>query len=225
MFEMALDPYKINVDSSGLWIKRAGQTVAEAMVLAAGRLLDIEFNEIKSGYRLRYNRGLVFVDIFLFDSLSSGAGYCSSLAEQTSKLLKETEKILDFCPQRCDSACHECLQHFWNQRVHTQLDRYAGLELLRWCKNSTMASPLTYRQQDDLLKPLGLLSPRYRIVRDGTNHYVECNGKKTRIYVYPAMWNFHSSSIPKGTIAVSDKEIKYALPTVDAKIRDTVEKE
>lgn len=225
VFEMALDPYKINVDSSGLWIKRAGQTVAEAMVLAAGRLLDIEFNEIKSGYRLRYNRGLVFVDVFLFDSLSSGAGYCSSLAEQTSKLLKETEKILDFCPQRCDSACHECLQHFWNQRVHTQLDRYAGLELLRWCKNSTMASPLTYRQQDDLLKPLGLLSPRYRIVRDGTNHYVECNGKKTRIYVYPAMWNEHSHSIPKGVIAVSDKQIKYALPTVDAKIRDIVEKE
>ena len=73
-----------------------------------------------------------------------------------------------------------------------------------------MASPLTYRQQDDLLKPLGLLSPRYRIVRDATNHYVECNGKKTRIYVYPAMWNSHSNSIPKGTIAVSDKEIKYA---------------
>jgi hypothetical protein len=39
------------------------------------------------------------------------------------------------------------------------------------------------------------------------------------------MWNSHSSSIPKGVIAVSDKQIKYALPTVDAKIRDIVEKE
>lgn len=75
------------------------------------------------------------------------------------------------------------------------------------------------------LNRLDRLSPRYHIVGDGANHYVECNGKKTRIYVYPAMWNEHSHSIPKGVIAVSDKQIKYALPTVDAKIRDIVEKE
>jgi hypothetical protein len=180
------------------------------MVLAAGRILDIEFNEIKSGYRIRYdyNKRLVYVDVFLFDSLSSGAGYCATLSEQTSKLLKETEKVLEYCPKMCDSACHDCLQHFWNQRVHTQLDRFAGLELLKWCKNSALAAPLTYRQQDELLKPLGRLSPRYQISRDGTNHYVESNGKKTRIYVYPAMWNKYSKSIPQGTIAVSDRSIK-----------------
>ena len=49
--------------------------------------------------------------------------------------------------------------------------------------------------------------------------------KLYKIYVYLTMWNEHSHSIPKGVIAVSDKQIKYALPTVDAKIRDIVEKE
>ena len=227
VFEMALDSYKINTDPSGLWIKQAGQTVAEAMVLAAGRILDIEFNEIKSGYRIRYDysNNLVYVDVFLFDSLSSGAGYCSALSEQTTKLLKETERILDFCPQNCDSACHDCLQHFWNQRVHTQLDRFAGLNLLKWCKDSSMANSLTYSQQEELLKPLKWLSPRYRVVGDGTNHYVEYNGKKTKIYVYPAMWNKRLSCIPQNAIAISDKQIKYALPQVDAIIRETVEKE
>lgn len=225
VFEMALDPYKVNTETAGLWIKRAGQSVAEAMVLAAGRILDIEFNEIKSGYRIRYdyNKRLVYVDVFLFDSLSSGAGYCATLSEQTSRLLKETEKVLEYCPNKCDSACHDCLQHFWNQRVHTQLDRFAGLELLKWCKNSALAAPLTYRQQDELLKPLGRLSPRYQISRDGTNHYVECNGQKIRIYVYPAMWNKYSKSIPQDAIAISDKSIKYALPQVDAIIRERIE--
>ncbi len=156
-----------------------------------------------------------YVDIFLFDSLSSGAGYCSTLSEQTSMLLQETEKVLEYCPNHCDSACHECLQHFWNQRVHTQLDRYAGLELLKWSKDSTMAPSLSYKQQDALLKPLGSLSPRYTIVGDRTSHYVEHNGIKTRIYVYPAMWQEHYHTIPKDAIAVSDKQIKYALPQVD----------
>ncbi len=227
VFEIALDRFKIDTALGGLWIRRAGQTVAEAMVLAAGRLLDIEFNEIKSGYRIRYNgeTHTTYVDIFLFDSLSSGAGYCSTLSEQTSMLLQETEKVLEYCPNHCDSACHDCLQHFWNQRVHTQLDRYAGLELLKWSKDSTMAHPLSYKQQDALLKPLGSLSPRYTIVGDRTNHYVEHNGIKTRIYVYPAMWQEHYHTIPKDAIAISDKQIKYALPQVDAIIRKAVEKE
>lgn len=224
VFEMALNPSRINTDPSGLWIHRAGQTVAEAMVLAAGRILDIEFNEIKSGYRIRYDysNNVVHIDIFLFDSLSSGAGYCAALSDQTTKLLTETENVLAFCPKECDSACHDCLQHYWNQRVHTKLDRYAGLELLKWCKDSSMAAPLDFKLQDQLLNPLRLLNAKYSISCDGENHFVDYNGHKNRIYVYPAMWNKRSEYLPPNSITISDKLIKYNLPQADAEIRDAI---
>ena len=130
--------------------------MAEAMTLAGGRLLDIEFNEIRSGYRLRYDNAQekAFVDVFLFDSLSSGAGYCSALADRTEELMAEIRNVLSECPAKCDSACHECLMHFWNQRVQNNLDRFAALQLLDWCQQSVLPAPLSYEDQEKLLAPL-----------------------------------------------------------------------
>ena len=221
VYEIALDSEKINVEAGGLWICRAGQTLAEAMTLAGGRLLDIEFNEIKSGYRLRYSpdKHIAYVDVFLFDSLSSGAGYCSALAERTSELMKETREVLNTCPSGCDSACHECLMHYWNQRVHGLLDRYAALDLLNWCENSILASPLTYEKQEELLMPLNALSAEFRITGDGTRHFIENNGNRQEIVAYPAMWNEHISLLPSRAISISDQLLKYAMPKVDAIIR------
>ncbi len=130
-------------------IRRAGQTMAEAMTLAGGRLLDIEFNEIKSGYRLRYSpdNRKTYIDVFLFDSLSSGAGYCSALADRTAELMAVTRKVLNECPAGCDSACHECLMHYWNQRVHAMLDRKAALDLLDWCEAAKLPDAIPYDEQ------------------------------------------------------------------------------
>lgn len=224
VYEITLDSEQINVDTSGLWIRRAGQTLAEAMTLAGGRLLDIEFSEIKSGYRLRYSPGerKTFVDIFLFDSLSSGAGYCSALAEKTRELMEETKKVLSTCSADCDSACHECLMHYWNQRVHSLLDRFAALELLDWCEKSILPVELSYAEQDQLLMPLNALGADFEIVGDGVRHYVHHGNQRRRIYAYPAMWSEYSDLLPPGAITLSNKMLKYALPLANAKVRDLI---
>lgn len=221
VYEITLDAEQVNVSPGGLWVRRAGQTLAEAMILAGGRLLDIEFNEIKSGYRLRYSEDGVkaYVDIFLFDSLSSGAGYCSALAENTEDLMQETKKVLESCQAGCDSACHECLMHYWNQRVHGFLDRFAALELLEWCENSSLPLMLPYEEQEELLKPLNELGGKYKITGNGTHHFVEFQDKKCRIVSYPAMWSDDSRLLPTETIAIADKLLKYALPKADEIIR------
>lgn len=222
VYEIALPYNKINVDPKELWIHRAGQTMAEAMTLAGGRLLDIEFNEIRSGYRLRYDNAQekAYVDVFLFDSLSSGAGYCSTLADRTEELMAEIRKVLSECPAKCDSACHECMMHFWNQRAHSNLDRFAALQLLDWCQHSVLPEPLSYEEQEKLLLPLNALGSDYRIESHEHQHFLIGNGKSHKIMVLPAMWSKHYSEIPLNVITVSDKLLKYALPKADAIIRE-----
>ena len=221
VYEITLNSEKINVDSRGLWIHRAGQTLAEALTLAGGRLLDIEFNEIRSGYRLRYDseQRKTYVDVFLFDSLSSGAGYCSALADRSEELMNEARNILSECPAGCDSACHECLMHYWNQRVQNKLDRFAAIELLDWAEKSELPRPIDPEKQVKYLRPLNFLGSDYTIESDGNKRYVKTSNDKMEIIVYPAMWNDSSDLIPNDVIAVSDKMLQYALPKADSIIR------
>ncbi len=222
VYEITLDAKRINTDTSAMWIRRAGQTLAEAMTLAGGRLLDIEFNEIRSGYRLRYSveDNKVFVDVYLFDSLSSGAGYCSALADMTEELIEETRKVLEECPSHCDSACHDCLMHYWNQRVHGTLDRFAALDLLNWCEDSTLPDMLTYEKQEKLIEPLKMLQPGFSIEGNNEKHYITYKGEKRELMAYPAMWSEDDEHFKPGVLAVPDLYLKYSMPKVDAIIRD-----
>lgn len=130
VLEFALDDTRINTQrKDNPWLNRAALSLAEAMRLAASKALDIEFTELVAGYRLRENTNGFFVDIYLYDSLSSGAGYAGSVANEIERLLKETELLLQNCD--CGGSCHKCLKHYRNQHVHGLLDRVAALELLK----------------------------------------------------------------------------------------------
>ena len=75
VLEIALDASIINIElDNRIWLNRAAQSLAEALRLAASQELDIEFTELISGYRFRNNSQGAFFDIYLYDSLSSGAG-------------------------------------------------------------------------------------------------------------------------------------------------------
>ena len=200
--------------------------MAEAMVLSAGRLLDVEFNEIRSGYRIRYDENITYLDIFLFDSLSSGAGYCAVLADLSSELLTSTLEYLTACS--CESSCHKCLNHFWNQRVQGRMNRHAAIDLLRWCSTNKLPAALSPEVVGTLAKPITELinsddSQTCRIIEEHGTYFVMKNGKKKRLYFYPAMWSPKSSLIPRNAIALSDVLIKTALPNAYSKILSDVD--
>lgn len=200
------------------WLNRAAQSLAEALRLVASKKLDVEFTELVTGYRLRTGAEASYVDIYLYDSLSSGAGYAVSVADAIAELLSDMKELLSSCD--CGSACSKCLKHYRNQYVHGMLDRFAALQLLEWGVDGIKASPIKPETQINMIMPLAniLKQSGCEITADSE---ITATGRriKKKIVIYPAMWvEPHATS----TIFVSDAYIKYAKPYAVQKILDNI---
>jgi ATP-dependent helicase YprA (DUF1998 family) len=218
VLEFAIDDQKIDMTQTGNpWLKRAAQSLAEALRLAISKKLDIEFTELVTGYRVRQNATGAFVDVYLYDSLSSGAGYAISVAEDIDSLLKETRRLLSECD--CTSACQKCLKHYRNQYIHGLLDRFAALELLDWGQYGKIKAPLSFSRQIELIRPLYriLNSSGILISASGECIYASKGTIAKQIVVYPAMW---AEPIESEHIFVSDDLIKNAKPYAVQKVMD-----
>jgi hypothetical protein len=189
------------------WIDRAGRSLAEAVRLQTSALLDIDITELNAGFRVRHGDTGICIDIYMYDSLSSGAGYSSGIASQIQELLKGTRAFLSGCT--CENACQECLKHYRNSFYHSTLDRHAALDLLGWAEEDILASPIPLDSQQDMLKPLTAILRYYgvdvRFNEDGT--IVESGGKTMNLKVFPSML---AAAEEEGTILVRDFDVKYA---------------
>lgn len=204
------------------WLSRAAQSLAEALRLVASKKLDVEFTELVTGYRLRTGSDASYVDIYLYDSLSSGAGYAVSVSNTITELLADIKGLLSSCD--CSSACSKCLKHYRNQHVHGMLDRFAALQLLEWGVEGIKASPINPRKQTALIMPLTniLKQSGCEIVIDADSEIiVSRSGRRStkRVVIYPAMWGEPHAI---NTIFVSDAYIKYAKPYAVQKILDNI---
>lgn len=210
VLEFAIDEKKIDTDTEkNPWLVRASLTFAEALRIAASKKLDVEFTELIAGYRVRRNPTGTFVDIYLYDSLSSGAGYASKAAEEISSLIVETERILKDCD--CDDACYNCLKHYRNQFFHGKLDRFAALELLNWGKNSVLSVPIDSETQVTYLSRVRNILESFGCMLSftGDGIFADRDQKRKQIIVYPGMW-----VKPDGNnkVYVSDTYLKYSKP-------------
>ena len=198
------------------WLSRAAQSLAEALRLEASTKLDIEFTELVTGFRLRTGAEASYVDIYLYDSLSSGAGYAVSVADTIVELLADVKNLLNTCD--CGSACSKCLKHYRNQYVHGMLDRFSALQLLEWGVNGKKASPIKPEMQIKMIMPLRniLKQSGCEIILNGE---IIAKGQKgtKKVAIYPAMW---AEPHAQNTIFVSDAYIKYAKPYAVQKILD-----
>jgi len=189
VMEIKLDCQIVNVSRDETpWIKRAAQSLAEALRLQASHLLDIEFTELNVGYRLREIDGTHFVDVYMYDNLSSGAGYSSTIADRISELLSETKTFLEQCV--CDSACQDCLKHYQNQTHHFVLDRYAALEMLAWSQTGALSAAISVDEQQEFLLPLKRILEDYGVSleKSGDRTVAICRDDGKTICVYPSMW-------------------------------------
>lgn len=210
VLEIALDRQQVSMDlAKNSWLNRAGQSLAEALRLSACQELDIEFTELVTGFRVRQNQKGDFIDIYLYDSLSSGAGYAVSIEASIQQLLIKTRELLSSC--NCDSACHKCLKHYRSQYVHGLLDRSAALDLLTWAAKGVRSPMLPVYEQRNLLQSVEQILQFSGVHIDFDHEPIEAesfHGKK-RIVVYPAMW---ARPTEKNMVFVSDSYLKYAKP-------------
>ena len=219
VLEFTIDDKVIDVRrNDNPWLNRAAQSLAEALRLVASKKLDVEFTELVTGYRLRTGAEASYVDIYLYDSLSSGAGYAVSVADAIAELLSDMKELLSSCD--CGSACSKCLKHYRNQYVHGMLDRFAALQLLEWGVDGIKASPIKLETQINMIMPLAniLKQSGCEITADSE---ITATGRriKKKIVIYPAMWvEPHATN----TIFVSDAYIKYAKPYAVQKILDNI---
>lgn len=218
VMEIKLDPKLVETSrEDNLWVKRAGQSLAETIRLVVSRILDVEFTELMTGYRVRQNQTGAFIDIYIYDSLSSGAGYAVAVASVIPEVLERAEMLLTGCT--CENACYKCLKHYRNQNVHGVLDRFAALDLLNWARDNTRPKMLTVDEQRKLIGSFGNVLKYADVVVDtnGKDLYVQKQNTRKKLEVYPAMWK---KPTEKDTIFVSDACVKYAKPAAVKQIID-----
>jgi len=213
VFEFELDKARINTNHTDMWILTAATTLTEAFLLAASRTLDVDFTDIKGGHRIHGTEDTAFVDIYIYDSLSSGAGYATGLWDMINPLLQNVEDVLD-CNKGCATACHSCLKHYWNQRVHKRLDRFAALDLLKWGRYGDLPKPITTDEQSKIITPLIRLlidaHPEIQSHHDQTSISISLLKTSIKLVVHPAMWAIPTRN--DGALYISDKQIINALP-------------
>ncbi len=216
VLELKLQKDFINIDREKLdiWITPAVTSFAEALVLGASKVLDIEFSDLKSGYRLRYEEDCILADVYLYDSLSSGAGYANRVGGLINEVMQEMEKRFTNCD--CDSACPNCLQHFWNQSIKQNLDRKAGLQLLRWLRDGQLPTQIDQKEMEQYILTLQEIlnlqdAKNVKIENLGNEYIIQMSGKQKKIKIYPAMCSLAQIERDNNTVLIPDRLFNVAI--------------
>jgi hypothetical protein len=122
----ALEGSSLGAQKRG-WIKQNfWLTLAEAMLIASARFLDIdEGGNAELGITFRNEIGDRCMDnreLILFDTAPGGAGYSREVAANLKDVLSRAADILRGCS--CGDSCYRCLRSYRNQWIHARLDRH-----------------------------------------------------------------------------------------------------
>ena len=212
-------------------LEGAAQTIAEALKLAASRhpQLDLDANEFGAGFRLLPPSavGSATLDIYLYDTLSGGAGYSELAAKYFPDIIESTLGILEGCD--CETSCTECLDHFQNQHLKGWLDRKLGSDLLRYALYGILPSVPSFVLQERKLAPLSVSLQLDEFVSKAIPEAgsgaalleVVKGGKKVLVKTYPTIICAPepAESLEHIEFYVSEKRLQTDLPAIHSEIR------
>lgn len=212
-FNLPKDQVETKTEDAKYWIDRAGITLAEALRKASAIQMDIEYDEIQAGYRIRDNQDNTCVDVYLYDSLSSGAGYSTQMGEMAEELLGKAREILEGCD--CDSACQKCLKHYQNQFVQHRLDRFAALELLEYGRTNRMPEIIQDGRGYEQIAPMERLLrfEGIRLENNGRSTFLEQGNNRKTCAIFPAMMKYDKRQWNSNSyVCVTKEALKDAKP-------------
>lgn len=214
-------------------LEDALHSIAEALRLAASRhrQLDLDPAEFGSGFRIEpaLQDQVRMLDIFLYDTLSGGAGYAEVAARNLPEILNATLALLEGCT--CETSCTECLNHFHNQHLQQRLDRKLGASLLRYavlgekpCCSSPNEQIATLSQLRSSLELDG-----FRCTAVGTPEIpllAERDGRRVAIGCYPGligtpefMHTVRNASGVNDTLELNEYLLRSNLPDAHQRVR------
>lgn len=147
MFFMQVEIDMSRVTDNPVVLKSAAITLCEAMKLATSRILDISYNDLTIGTRTRSNGRQKFIDIYFYDSLSSGAGYSTQIEAFLDEIFKDTLEIL--CNDDDRDICN-----FWNQRIQGMFNKKLAHDFLIYITKDQLPDDFSEKETQNIALPL-----------------------------------------------------------------------
>lgn len=147
MFFMQIQIDTEKITNNSIILKSAAITLCEAMKLATSRILDISYNDLAIGTRTRTNGKEKYIDIYFYDSLSSGAGYSTQIESYLESIINDTYEILTNDDDR--DICN-----FWNQKIQHLFNKRIAVDLLNWITQSLIPNEYTEEETKIVCLPL-----------------------------------------------------------------------
>lgn len=209
------------------------RTICEAVKKATCEILELEIGEIQAEYRpalSRDGRQGLEAEIFIYDTLSGGAGFARQIAEQALTIFEVALELLEECPDDCDKSCYRCLRNYQNRFQHDLIDRHVGKTLLRFLldESITDVGPRRLVESTDVLfedilrndqsglnilrnhqlsfPATGQITAPIFIENDsGDGLFVAIHGPLTPSYLPKTTLGFDTNDLPKGVLHLVDE--------------------
>ena len=147
-FDITPDNQSFNFDWTMPSFHGAIMGLRDSLQIKLVEELKLMHREINAGYRLVSKGRKKYVDIFLYDSVSGGAGLVSQVKKMKNKLSEYLDSAITHlngssCLEKkaCSRACVGCLLDFKNRRDHDTINRPLAWSIAQFFKSNRKPSP------------------------------------------------------------------------------------